>query len=75
MELFVFPKRGQVWTYRERTRFLSFMWTIPALGFTILGLYLGVTDGSWTVLVLAVVLLGFIGSFFAINERKYRGEP
>jgi hypothetical protein len=71
----MFPKKGQVWTYRERTRFLAFTWCLPIMGFVALGIYIGMTRANWLVLILSVVALGFLALYFFSNERKYRGEP
>ncbi len=71
----MFPKRGQVWTYRERGRFISLIWVIPVVFFLAAGLYFAFAESQWLLLIIALLMVGFLGLFFFSSERKHRGEP
>lgn len=71
----MFAKRGQVWTYRERGRFLALTWGAPILVMLVVGAYFAVIGTTWMLLGLAVLaLLGWVWFIFD-SERRHRGEP
>lgn len=71
----MFPKKGQVWTYRERGRAFSLWMATPLLGGLIWGIVLAVTEGQWFVLALATLGLAGVALFLIDHERRHRGEP
>lgn len=71
----MFPKRGQVWTYRERGRFLSFVWGLPLVPMIAIGIYFGVTQSNWSLLLIALVAVVGLALFLFSSERSHRGEP
>jgi membrane protein YdbS with pleckstrin-like domain len=71
----MFPKKGQVWTYRERGRFLSLLWMIPIIAILIAGIYFVSTDSNWLLLILGIVALAGLAMFIFSSERSHRGEP
>jgi fatty acid desaturase len=71
----VFPKKGQVWTNRERGRSLRLMYGIAAVVCLVIGVYLGVAQSNWLVLIVAVVTAAAAGLYVYANERDHRGEP
>lgn len=72
----MFPKKGQVWTYRERGRFFSIMMMgLPSLGLVVIGIFLAIARGEWLLLVLGILALTAAATVFFENERKRRDEP
>ena len=71
----LFPKRGQVWTYRERTRLVTLVWALPLLGGIGFGIYLVLARGEWLVLICSVIGIIAIGVVLLESERHRRGEP
>ena len=71
----MFPKRGQVWTYRERGRFLTFMLGIPLVLMLVAGIYFMITESNWTLILVTILGLMFLAMFLFDSERKHRGEP
>ncbi|GAB3555865.1 hypothetical protein GCM10027404_33300 [Arthrobacter tumbae] len=69
------PKKGQVWTYRERSRLLSLIRGSGSIVLVAFGIYFGVTGETWGILIFALIALAGFALFFFSNERKYRGEP
>lgn len=67
----IFPKRGQVWTYKERARFYALCGSLPLLGF----LGIGIFYGLWQIILLAVLGLAGASLIWLDAERKYRDEP
>jgi hypothetical protein len=65
------PKRGQIWTTRERTRFLAVGWGIPLLA----GLIFGIFTGHTMVIVAGVLGVICTIGYVITNERKLRDEP
>lgn len=71
----MFPRRGQVWTYRERGRFLTFVWGSPLIIMLIFGIYLIITESNWLLALVTIGALAFLALFAYSNERNHRGEP
>jgi CHASE2 domain-containing sensor protein len=71
----MFPKKGKVWTYRERARSLSLVWSLGFIGMLIIGIYFAFTASNWIVVILALLGLGFVAIFFFGSEREHRDEP
>jgi hypothetical protein len=71
----MFPKKGKVWTYRERGRALSLVWGIPLILLMIAGVYFAVTASNWSLFILAALGLVFLAMFLISSERGHRGEP
>lgn len=67
----IFPKRGQVWTQKERARFYSLTSSIPLVVFLIIGI---VNSYMPMILVAAVGLVGALMIWMGA-ERDRRGEP
>jgi hypothetical protein len=70
----MFPKKEQVWTNRERGRSLGLTYGIAAVLCLVIGVYLGVAQSNWLVLIVAVVTAA-AGLYVYANERDHRGEP
>ncbi|ALE06214.1 hypothetical protein AL755_13300 [Arthrobacter sp. ERGS1:01] len=71
----MFPKKGQIWTYRERGRFLSVLWGIPLIVLLIFGIYLAAAKSNWLVLIVSFIGIVGLAMFFFSNDRSHRGEP
>lgn len=71
----MFPKKGQVWTYRDRTKTLGVLWSIPVILGLTLGTYIGVTEGDWLVFGAAILALVGVVTFVMSNLRHYRNDP
>jgi formate hydrogenlyase subunit 3/multisubunit Na+/H+ antiporter MnhD subunit len=71
----MFPKKGQVWTNRERGRSLGLGYGIAAVACLAFGLYLGVAQANWLAFIIAVVTAAAAGLYVYVNERDHRGEP
>ena len=71
----MFPKKGRIWTYRERGRTLAFIGTIIFVLLLIAGIYFVVTKSNWILVILSLLGLGFVALFFIGSERGHRGEP
>ncbi len=71
----MFPKRGQVWTYRERGRFLAFIWAVPLIPMLTIGIYFVAAQSNWLLLVVALVALAGWALFIFSSERAHRDEP
>lgn len=71
----MFPKKGQVWTYRERARTLTLFWGLGFVSMLIAGIYFVITESNWILVILALLGLGFVAMFFLSSEREHRGEP
>ena len=67
----IFPKRGQVWTQKERARLYSLVSSIPLVVFLIIGI---VNSYMPMILVAAVGLVGVLMIWLGA-ERGRRGEP
>jgi hypothetical protein len=64
----VFPKKGQVWTYRERSRFLAITSALPLLIFLILGIY---NSYMPLIVISSLGLIAVIGRLVS-TERWFR---
>lgn len=71
----MFPKKGRVWTYRERGRTLSLVWGIPLVLLLIAGIYFVIAASNWSLVIIAGLGLGFLVLFLLSSERTHRGEP
>jgi CHASE2 domain-containing sensor protein len=71
----MFPKKGQVWTYRERGRTLSLSWALGFIGMLLAGIYFLFTQSNWILVILALLGLGFVAMFFFSSEHEHRDEP
>jgi hypothetical protein len=71
----MFPKKGRIWTYRERGRTLALFWGLSFIGMLIIGIYFVFTQSNWILVILALLGLGFVAMFFFSSEREHRGEP
>lgn len=71
----MFPKKGQVWTNRERGRSIGLVYGIAAVVCLAIGVYLGVTQSNWLVLVIAAITAAAAGLYVYANERDHRDEP
>lgn len=69
------PKKGQVWTYRERGRSLGLVYGIAAVVFLGIGLYFGIATSNWLLFLIALGIAAFAGLYVYANERDHRGEP
>jgi uncharacterized ion transporter superfamily protein YfcC len=67
----LFPKRGQPWTYKERTRLNSLIFSLIGLFWVVWGIVIG----SWLMILLAVVVILCSVLIWLLSERKYRNEP
>jgi hypothetical protein len=67
----IFPKKGQVWTYKERAKFLALAGAVPGVIF----LALGVVNGAWPIIAVAVMALLGSAMIWLGAERKHRDEP
>jgi Na+/H+ antiporter NhaD/arsenite permease-like protein len=65
------PKKGQVWTYKDRARLFALIGALPA----ILVLVAGIFIGNWLAIGLAVIGLAGAAMIWLSAERKYRDEP
>lgn len=66
-----FPKRGTVWTYKERARFFASVGSLPILFFLAFGIYVG----SWPIILVALAGLAGASLMLLSSERKHRDEP
>ncbi|MFJ5696597.1 hypothetical protein [Arthrobacter sp. NPDC093139] len=71
----MFPKKGQIWTYRERARTLAFFWGLSFICMLIAGIYFVFTQSNWILVILALLGLGSVAMFFFSSEREHRDEP
>lgn len=71
----MFPKRGQVWTYRERGRTFSLIWAIAAVVMLAIGIYFAVIGTTWLLLALAIGVAACGVVVFVSNEREHRDGP
>ncbi|MFJ5698724.1 hypothetical protein [Arthrobacter sp. NPDC093139] len=71
----MFPKKGRIWTYRERARTLALFWGLSSIGMLIIGIYFVFTQSNWIVVILALLSLGFVAMYFFSSEREHRDEP
>jgi 4-hydroxybenzoate polyprenyltransferase len=71
----MFPKKGQIWTYRQRGRLFSLWLALPVLVGIVWGTFLAATEGDWFILALSVVGLAGAAVFLIDHERRHRGEP
>lgn len=71
----MFPKKGQVWTHKERGRLWGLVLGIAAIVSWIFAVIVFVTTSNWLILLLAVVMTGCAIVYAISNERRYRGEP
>lgn len=67
----LFPKRGQPWTYKERTRLNSLIFSLIGLFWVVWGIVIS----SWLMILLAVVVILCSVLIWLLGERKYRNEP
>ena len=51
------------------------MYGIAAVVCLVIGVYLGVAQSNWLVLIVAVVTAAAAGLYVYANERDHRGEP
>lgn len=67
----ILPKKGQVWTYKERGKWWAVTGSVPILVFLVIGIYYGI----WQIILFAV--LGLLASawLWIATVRKYRDEP
>lgn len=65
------PKKGEIWTYKERARFFAVVGSLPLIVFLVLGIFLAALP------IILVSLLGLVGAvmFWISAERKFRNEP
>lgn len=64
------PKRGEIWTYKERARFFAVTGSLPLFVFLVLGIVFAV----WPIILVA--LLGLVGALmiWISAEHKFRNE-
>lgn len=67
----VLPKKGRVWTYKERARFWALIGSLPVVFFLVFGIY----RGSWPIVLVALLALAGASMMLIASERKYRDEP
>lgn len=67
----ILPRKGQVWTYKERARFFALGGAVPG----VILLVLGLAGGMWA--IIAVAGMALVGSvlIWVGAERKHRDEP
>jgi hypothetical protein len=71
----VFPKRGQVWSYRDRGRFLALIWGIPLIPLLGIGVYFVASESNWGILLITLLAIVGWALYFFSSERSHRGEP
>ncbi|MFC4398221.1 hypothetical protein [Arthrobacter sedimenti] len=66
-----FPKKGELWTYKERARFFAVAGSLPLVIFLVLGIFFAAMP------IILVSVLGLVGAgmFWISAERKFRNEP
>ncbi|WP_133159152.1 hypothetical protein [Arthrobacter glacialis] len=69
------PEKRPVVTYRERGRFSALIMGIIAIAMLIAGIYFGVTEGKWLVLLIAAGVTILVVFFYFHNEKVHRGDP
>lgn len=67
----IFPRRGQVWTYKERTRFNGLMGGVVGL----FPLVIGIVFLSWPLILIGSVIVASSVMIWVMGDRKYRDEP
>lgn len=67
----LFPRKGEVWTYKERTRLNALLGCIPGL----VAIVLGIMWSSWIMGLVGLVIVACSAVIWVLGERKYRGEP
>jgi hypothetical protein len=67
----IFPKKGQTWTYKERSRLFALAGSLPVIAFLVLGIVVR------SLPIVLVALMGLVGAglIWLGAERKYRDEP
>ncbi|MDP9999023.1 hypothetical protein J2W15_002526 [Pseudarthrobacter sulfonivorans] len=67
----IFPKKGQVWTYKEGAKFFALSGAVPGVLFMVIG----IATGIW--LIIAVAGMAMVGSalIWVGAERKHGDEP
>jgi hypothetical protein len=67
----IFPKKGQTWTYKERSRLLALADGLPVIAFLVLGIMVR------SLLIVLVALTGLVGArlIWLGTERRYIDEP
>jgi hypothetical protein len=71
----VSPKRGPIVTYKERGRIFSACMGIGAVAILAVGIYIGVSQGTWLVAIGGIAVGICAYGVFARNEREHRGDP
>lgn len=71
----MFPKKGQIWTYRERARTLALFGGLASIGMLLAGIYFVFTQSNWIVVILGLLALGSVAIYFFSSEREHRDEP
>lgn len=67
----IFPKKGQIWTYKERARFFTLVGSLPLLYF----LGIGIFSGLWQIILITALGLLGLALYWIGAERWFRGEP
>jgi hypothetical protein len=67
----ILPKRGEIWTYKERAKFFALAGSTPLIVFLVIGIALGI----WPIILVSVI--GLLGAWMIWlgAERKFRDEP
>lgn len=70
-EPMIFPKKGQTWTYKDRSRLVALAGSLPVIAFLVVGIVVG------SLPFILVALMGLVGAglIWLGAERKYRDEP
>lgn len=69
------PKKGQVWSDRERGRRLAFSMGLILIAMLIAGVYLALTKENWIVIIIAIGSTISVTGFYFRNEHSHRDEP
>lgn len=70
-----FPKRGQIWTYRDRGRTHSLISLFVVVAIVAAGIFFLVSQGNWIVLIIGLVMIPALGLFYFSNEKEHRDNP
>lgn len=66
----MFPKKGKVWTYRERGRTLTLIWGIPIALLLAAGIYFAIAESNWSLIVVAVLAFIFLMIFYFAKRMR-----
>lgn len=69
------PKRGQIWTYRDRGRTDSFFSLITVIAILAAGIFFLVTQGNWALLIIGLIMIPALALFYFSNEKEHEDNP